>query len=325
VSGTEVVPADEEPTTTAIERAGTRVEVAAPVTLFRTDEPALIVARATQVADVLSDVLRSKKLTKRIGDKDVVLVEGWTLCGSMLGVFPIVEWTRKLPNGWEARVEVKTRDGDVVGSAEAQCTRDEKEWGPNPTRGKQRDDYALRSMAQTRATSKALRGPLGFVVHLAGFNPTPAEELIGTDADREFDPGRDLLDGAISGEGFLDRLGEAFRLIDATVDWKDVLNQISGDSAKDDQFWRRVSNAVAWLGDLTAFPGPSDDKVIEAFAWAFEGTIVELTRPIEEAHEEMDEQAATAAGEEEPAPIPSDTPLPDDDDDVPFGPASGDG
>jgi hypothetical protein len=32
-------------------------------------------------------------------------------------------------------------------------------------------------MAQTRATSKALRQPLGFVMQLAGFNPTPAEEM----------------------------------------------------------------------------------------------------------------------------------------------------
>jgi hypothetical protein len=32
-------------------------------------------------------------------------------------------------------------------------------------------------MAQTRATSKALRQPLGFVVTLAGFNATPAEEM----------------------------------------------------------------------------------------------------------------------------------------------------
>lgn len=48
--------------------------------------------------------------------------------------------------------------------------RDERTW-------KDRDDYALRSMAQTRATSKALRGPLGFIVTLAGFEATPSEEM----------------------------------------------------------------------------------------------------------------------------------------------------
>ena len=72
--------------------------------------------------------------------------------------------------GWEARVEARTIDGRTVGSAEAMCTRHEANW-------RSRDDYALRSMAQTRATSKALRQPLGFVITLAGFDPTPAEEI----------------------------------------------------------------------------------------------------------------------------------------------------
>ena len=90
----------------------------------------------------------------------------------MMGVFPIVVWTRKMsdPEGWEARVEARTLAGAVVGAAEAECLRSEKRWGAA-------DDYAVRSMAQTRATSKALRGPLGFIVHLAGFSATPADEM----------------------------------------------------------------------------------------------------------------------------------------------------
>jgi hypothetical protein len=88
----------------------------------------------------------------------------------MLGVFPVCVWTRQMEDGWEARVEARTRAGEIVGAAEAECLRSEKTWA-------NRDDYALRSMAQTRATSKALRQPLGFVMQLAGFNPTPAEEM----------------------------------------------------------------------------------------------------------------------------------------------------
>src|SRR5678816_2244550 len=37
--------------------------------------------------------------------------------------------------------------------------------------------FQLRSMAQTRAASKALRNALAWVVVLAGYRPTPAEEL----------------------------------------------------------------------------------------------------------------------------------------------------
>src|SRR3990167_4142653 len=61
-------------------------------------------------------------------------------------------------------------DGRIVGAAEAQCCRDETTWA-------KRADYALRSMAQTRATSKALRLPLGFVMAMAGFEATPEEEI----------------------------------------------------------------------------------------------------------------------------------------------------
>lgn len=141
------------------------------VTLFQTDDPVEIVEKATRVADALSNVIRQKKLFKKIGDKEHVLVEGWTLLGSMLGVFPITVWTKPVgTRGWEARVEARTKDGALVGAAESQCLRDERRW-------KSADDYAVRSMAATRATSKALRQPLGFVISLAGFSATPAEEM----------------------------------------------------------------------------------------------------------------------------------------------------
>lgn len=143
-----------------------------PINLFRTDDPNEIVARATQTATALADVLKQQKLTSTISGREHVRVEGWTLLGTMLGVFPVCVWTRKLDDGWEARVEARTLSGAVVGAAEAECLRSESLW-------KSRDDYAIRSMAQTRATSKALRQPLGFVVSLAGFEATPAEEMGG--------------------------------------------------------------------------------------------------------------------------------------------------
>jgi hypothetical protein len=142
-----------------------------PANLFGTSDPVAVVEQSSKIASALADVIRSKQLSKRIGQKDHVLVEGWCLLGSMLGVFPVVEWTRPVEGGWEARVEARTLNGQVVGAAEAECLRSENTW-------KTRDDYALRSMAQTRAVSKALRGPLGFIVQLAGYNATPAEEMV---------------------------------------------------------------------------------------------------------------------------------------------------
>ena len=159
---------------------GTAVEIheqPAPLNLFRTDDPVEVLEKASRVADALKGVIDQKNLYKRIGNKNHVLVEGWATCGAMLGLTAATVWSRPMGDpvsekghDWEARVEVRTLDGRVIGAAEAMCTRKEQTW-------KSRDDYALRSMAQTRATSKALRGPLGFIVTLAGYSATPAEEM----------------------------------------------------------------------------------------------------------------------------------------------------
>lgn len=152
----------------------------ATVTLFRTNDPVQVLTEATRTADALADVLKSRNLTTNIQGKDHVQIEGWQTLGAMLGVTPVCVWTRSLGNGWEARVEARTLDGRVVGSAEAMCTRDEKMW-------RNRDDYALRSMAQTRASSKALASPLRFVVTLAGYEGTPAEEMTFTERPYDLD------------------------------------------------------------------------------------------------------------------------------------------
>lgn len=140
------------------------------VNLFGDASPVTVVERATEAANALASVIESKRLYATIGNKKHVVVEGWTLLGSMLGVFPVVEWSRETEDGWEARVVARTRNGDEVGAAEAMCSRRENRW-------RTADDYAIRSMAQTRAVSKALRHPLGFVMTLAGYEATPEAEV----------------------------------------------------------------------------------------------------------------------------------------------------
>lgn len=153
---------------------GTAVEVyqppPPPTSLFRTDDPVEVVAKATAVADALKDVIKQRNLYAKIQGREHVKVEGWQLLGSMLGVTAVCVATEQVANGWKATVEARAGDGRVVGRADAVCTKDENQW-------KSRDDYARLSMAQTRATSKALKGPLGFVVSLAGYATTPAEEM----------------------------------------------------------------------------------------------------------------------------------------------------
>lgn len=140
------------------------------VGLFNTTDPDLVIARAVKAADALKKVVVAKKLVLRISGRDYILAEGWTTLGAMVGVFPRVQSTGKLEDGWEAAVEVVNSQGLVIGRAEAECLRSERNW-------KNRDDFALRSMAQTRAMAKALRMPLGFIAVLAGYEATPAEEM----------------------------------------------------------------------------------------------------------------------------------------------------
>lgn len=148
--------------------------------LFGTTQPAEVIAKASEVATALKDVVKKQGLVSTISGKEYPRCEAWTLLGTMLGVFPVMCWTRKVEGGWEARVEARTKDGAVVGAAEAECLRSEKNWG-------NRDDFALRSMAQTRATAKALRMPLGFVMTLAGYEVTPAEEMVSDHPKRSQD------------------------------------------------------------------------------------------------------------------------------------------
>lgn len=146
-------------------------------TLFAAKNGAELVHQATEYATALADVVRKQGLSVKISNREHVKVEGWTLLGSMLGVFPVLDGSpTELRDeegkllGFEARVEARTMSGQVVGAAVARCLRDEANW-------KSRDEYALLSMAQTRAAAKALRLPLGFVMSLAGFDATPLEEM----------------------------------------------------------------------------------------------------------------------------------------------------
>lgn len=153
-----------------------RAPQAPPATLFRTNDPVEVIDKATRVADALKKIIVAQGLYKTISGRNHVLVEAWTTCGAMLGLTAYCVWSRPVGergehgHDWEARVEVRTLDGRTLSAAEAMCARKERTWA-------RRDDYALRSMAQTRATSKALRIPLGFIVTLAGYQATPAEEM----------------------------------------------------------------------------------------------------------------------------------------------------
>jgi len=72
---------------------------------------------------------------------------------------------------YEARVILVTSSGQTIGAGEAICSSNERNWAS-------RDEFALKSMAQTRATGKAARTGFSWIMSLAGFEVTPAEEMV---------------------------------------------------------------------------------------------------------------------------------------------------
>jgi len=148
-----------------------RVQEEAPVTR---PEPRQVVAEVKEQAEVMMDLVEQKKLYQVIAGKKFLQCEAWQLLASFAGLTPVIVWTRRVEvngvGGWEARCEVYDQQGRLVAAGEAMCMEDEKNWRGKP-------QYQLRSMAQTRAVSKALRTKLSFVAVLAGYEPTPAEEM----------------------------------------------------------------------------------------------------------------------------------------------------
>lgn len=220
-----------------------------PATLFRTDDPAEVAARAIATADALMGVVnqRRRDLISVISGKDYPQVECWTLLGTLLGVFPVCEWTRPITDnegtilGWEARVTAKTRDGSVVGAAESMCMFAERTWA-------NRESFALRGMAESRATSRALRKPLGFVMKLAGLEATAAEEMDGVVAETSTGSSTAVQNSAPGTMPFGKHKGLPFADVPAEyLDW--VLAESKDQAVKD--------AIVSWRlaqGDLNADP-----------------------------------------------------------------------
>jgi len=133
--------------------------------------PAAMVEQAKIVAKTLKDVITTQKLYVEIKEKNYVMVEGWSTLGAMLGITPRTVSVAEIKEGiFEATVElVRASDGMIVGQGIAECGAD----SPWNTRAR----YAKKSMAITRATGKAFRLSYSWIIKLAGYEGTPAEEM----------------------------------------------------------------------------------------------------------------------------------------------------
>jgi len=132
--------------------------------------PAALILSASEMARELAAVIDKQKLYTVIQGKKFVGVEGWTTLATMLGVTAREVNTTESEGVYVAVVElVRMSDGACISRASAECG-EEKPWNTRPK-------YARRSMAQTRATGKACRLAFSWIMSLAGYEVTPAEEM----------------------------------------------------------------------------------------------------------------------------------------------------
>lgn len=137
------------------------------------NSPDALVAGASTAATALARVIKSQGLAVRIQGREHVKVEGWLTLATMMGCLPReVTCDREEDGSYVARVElVRMSDGEVLSMASAECG------GPEESTWQNRAPYARRSMATTRATSKACRIAFSWVMALSGYDTTPAEEM----------------------------------------------------------------------------------------------------------------------------------------------------
>lgn len=145
--------------------------------------PTEVLAEARRAAIALNDVIAKKGKKVVFNGEQYLEFDDWQTIGKFYG---LLVRTRDVSTveiegimGAKAFADVyDVKSGQVVGSAEAYCMRDEKNWQAKPW-------FQLASMAQTRAGAKALRNCLSWVVVLAGYKTTPAEEMTGEEHHTE--------------------------------------------------------------------------------------------------------------------------------------------
>lgn len=151
---------------------GKTSEIAMQTSQVELSSPSDIMGFATQ----LKELIVQNKLFTNIKGKNYVNVEGWQIAGAFTGTYPIVEKVEQLPTAkpneykYRAEVSLRDKDGNVVGYGMALCSN--KEHGKTGF-----DEYAVASMAQTRAVGKAFRMKIGWLLKVAGYETTPAEEM----------------------------------------------------------------------------------------------------------------------------------------------------
>ena len=134
---------------------------------------------ASAKAKILTKVIQSQsdKYVVHAAGQEFLRYEAWSTLARGYGwtagvetITDVLDTDGHTVIGVEAYAVLRDNMGTQIGGAPARCMLDEPNWSNKPL-------AQVASMAGTRAAGKALRIGLSWVVVLAGYNPTPAEEF----------------------------------------------------------------------------------------------------------------------------------------------------
>jgi len=191
-------------------------EIAPRTDILIARDPTKVLAEAQLAAKALMSVVALKNRPVFFNGEQYIEFEDWQTVAKFYGITARVKSTTFVDfgsaKGFEAGAEAIDSEGRVLSYADAMCLNDEDNWstrakyefehdldadgkkiwvkGEGDKKGYYKGKkvkvadvtvpfFQLRSMAQTRACAKVLRNILAWVVVLAGYMPTPAEEMTG--------------------------------------------------------------------------------------------------------------------------------------------------
>lgn len=126
-------------------------------------------------APELKKFIEDHKLTTTYEGKNYALVDAWKFAGLNFGLTCIPEQPVRMQPATEIKYSceakvIESKSRELICAGYSICSNQEESKKGSP-------ENTICSMAQTRAIAKAYRNLLGFLMQVAGFESTPAEEM----------------------------------------------------------------------------------------------------------------------------------------------------
>lgn len=160
-------------------------------------------ARAKKIGDSLAKFVKQNELSTEIAGKQYIYAEGWQFVGTQLGLTSIVKYCDPVKTEnekeikYKSEVEVINNKGTVISRGIAYCSNQE-------SKKTKFEEYAVASMAQTRAVGKAYRNFLSWIVKMAGYEATPADEIDKDKMETDFNKTKQKVYKAFQDAGITD-------------------------------------------------------------------------------------------------------------------------